>query len=140
VLLAACSTAGKPAGSPSTAAPAVTAPAVTATAAASPSQPATTSGLAGTWAGHYGGAYSGTFRLNWNQTGSALSGMITLSSFSQPLAIHGTVNGGAIRFGTVGSSTHITYTGSVSGNSMSGNWQITLANGTSGGTWSASRS
>ena len=46
----------------------------------------------------------------------------------------------SIRFGTVGSQS-ITYSGSVSGPSMSGNWKI-LAGGKSmgGGSWSASKS
>jgi hypothetical protein len=45
------------------------------------------------------------------------------------------VQGGAIQFGTVGSAA-ITYSGSVSGNSMSGTYQV--ANGGSG-SWSASK-
>ena len=52
----------------------------------------------------------------------------------------GTVQGGTIKFGTVGSE-DITYSGSVSGSSMSGTWQIKGAGGAAGGgPWSASRS
>jgi hypothetical protein len=54
--------------------------------------------------------------------------------------IHGTVQGGTIKFGTVGSQA-ITYKGSVSGSSMSGTWQIKGTSGAAGGgPWSASKS
>jgi len=56
------------------------------------------------------------------------------------MPIQGTVAGNSIRFGTVGSS-GITYTGTVSGNSMSGSYKLVAANGTTfSGPWSASRS
>jgi hypothetical protein len=55
-------------------------------------------------------------------------------STSGTLAVNGTVNGDAIRFGTVGGSA-ITYVGTVSGDSMSGSYQT--PNG--GGPWSAHR-
>jgi hypothetical protein len=45
---------------------------------------------------------------------------------------------GAIRFGTVGSPTDVTDTGTVSGDSMSGTYQFHTVNGTCGGPWSAS--
>ena len=47
-------------------------------------------------------------------------------------SVNGTVSGSSIRFGTVGSSA-ITYTGTVSGNSMSGSYQTPGG----GGSWSA---
>jgi hypothetical protein len=109
-------------------APATTAPATTA---------AATGGLSGTWTGQYSGAYSGTFTLNWQQSGSSLSGTINLST-AGTTGVHGTVSGGSIQFGTVGNQ-NITYTGSVSGGSMSGNYQIHQPAGTSNGTWSASK-
>jgi hypothetical protein len=56
------------------------------------------------------------------------------------MPIQGTVVGSSIRFGTVG-STGITYTGTVSGNSMSGSYKLAAANGTTfSGPWSAARS
>jgi hypothetical protein len=97
--------------------------------------------LSGTWAGTYSGAFSGTFKLTWAQTGHNLSGTIKVSGFNnEPTSIHGTVRGVSISFGTVGSEA-ITYSGSVSGSSMSGNWKI-VAHGKSmgGGSWSASKS
>jgi len=92
-------------------------------------------GVSGTWSGQYSGAYQGTFILTWQQTGSNLSGTIKLSSPADTLSIHGILVGGAIHFGTVG-SVAITYSGSVSGSSMSGNYQVGSA---AGGPWSATK-
>ena len=97
--------------------------------------------LSGKWSGSYKGAFSGTFRLTWQQSGQNLSGTIMISGFKDvPTSIHGTVEGASIRFGTVGSES-ITYSGSVSGSSMSGTWKI-QAGGRSmgGGSWNASKS
>ena len=139
LLFAACST------SPSTTTPppkasAVVAPAATTPAASAPaatSSAATTGALSGTWNGQYSGSYTGTFTLHWQQNNSTLTGTINLST-AGTLPIHGTVSGGSIQFGTVG-STQITYSGSVSGNSMSGNYQVASTNGSQNGSWSASR-
>ena len=98
-----------------------------------------TSALSGKWSGNYSGAYNGTFKLSWHQSGSHLHGTITISNPGSTLPINGTVNGTAITFGTVG-STAITYTGTVSGNSMSGTYKVANANGSTGGPWSASKS
>lgn len=95
--------------------------------------------MSGTWSGQYGGAYQGTFKLTWQQKGANLGGTITLSNPGSTVPIHGRVNGSAISFGTVGSE-KITYTGSVSGSSMSGNYQVNMPTGSVGGTWSASKS
>ena len=91
-------------------------------------------GLSGSWSGKYGGAYQGTFTLTWQQSGTTLSGAIKLSSVGGSVSVHGTLNGNTITFGTVG-STVITYTGTVSGNSMSGTYQTPGG----GGTWSATK-
>lgn len=104
----------------------------TAAPASAPATP-TGTGLSGKWSGQYSGAYSGTFRLNWTQAGSKLNGKITLSAPPGTLGITGNLSGSAIKFGTVGG---VVYSGSVSGNSMSGNYQS--PNG--GGSWSASKS
>jgi hypothetical protein len=87
--------------------------------------------LAGTWSGHYSGAYSGTFTLHWTQSGSKLSGSITLSNPRGKYHISGSVHGSAITFGAVGAGA--TYTGSVSGKSMSGRYKSRKG----GGPWSA---
>ena len=136
VTLAACSSSSSTtthtkhnAAAPSSAAPATSTPAAAVAASSS-------SGLSGTWHGQYGGAYSGTFVLRWHQSGAGLSGRIHISSPPVTLPIHGKLAGASIRFGTVGSY-RISYTGTVSGSSMSGNWRL---NGPgTGGTWSASR-
>ena len=108
-----------------TAPPAATAAATptvsTSTPTSSPSATAS-GGLSGSWSGTYSGSFQGTFTLQWQQTGSSLSGTIDLSTGgNQP--INGSVQGGAIQFGTVGSQA-ITYTGTVSGGSMSGSYKV----------------
>jgi len=113
-------------------------------AAASPAHsahPTHHASVSGTWSGSYGGTFTGTFKLTWQQSKSNLSGTIKISGFGNvPTPIHGTLQGASIRFGTVGSES-ITYTGSVSGNSMSGTWKLE-ANGHVGGTgsWKAAKS
>lgn len=122
-----------------TAPPATTTAATTDTAATTsataPTKAAASSGLSGTWSGEYSGAYHGMFTLKWQQSGSNLNGTIKLSAPASTLSIHGTLAGSNISFGTVGSLA-ITYSGSVSGSSMSGTYQV---NGTSGGPWSATK-
>jgi hypothetical protein len=81
--------------------------------------------------GTYSGTYSGTFVLNWHQSGSKLSGTIDLSTAGR-VPVNATVDGSSIKFGTVGGSA-VHYTGSVSGDSMSGSY--TTAGGD--GSWTA---
>jgi hypothetical protein len=88
--------------------------------------------LTGTWSGTYSGAYHGTFTLHWTQSKSRLTGTIKLSSVGRT-DITGSVRGNTIRFGTVGNASAITYSGSVSGTSMSGTYKT----GRVGGSWSA---
>jgi hypothetical protein len=102
--------------------------------AATDASPARQSALAGTWSGHYAGAFSGTFTIHWRQTGSSLHGTITLSNPGGNYGITGSVRGTAIKFGAVGAGA--TYTGSVSGKSMSGHYKTAQG----GGTWSAHKS
>jgi hypothetical protein len=99
----------------------------TAIAAVSASRPH----LAGTWSGKYSGAYSGTFTLRWTQSRSRLSGSIALTNPRGKYPISGSVRGSAITFGAVGAGA--TYTGSVSGRSMSGRYKTAQG----GGPWSA---
>jgi|HubBroStandDraft_3_1064219.scaffolds.fasta_scaffold41097_3 heat shock protein HslJ len=146
VALAACS--GHPSssndpGSSTTAhssAPAASAPAATPSSSPATSSATTASSLDGTWSGQYSGAFSGTFTLTWQQSGSHLKGTIHISNPDQTMPINGTVNGGQIQFGTVG-STAITYSGTISGSSMAGNYQVGVQGSSSaGGPWSASKS
>lgn len=137
--LAACSSSGGGAAGGSGVPASQPAAASSAGGAPASSAPAASAGLSGKWKGSYGGAFQGTFTLRWRQSGSRLSGTIRLSQPAQVLAIHGSVQGGRIRFGTVG-STAITYSGSVSGDSMSGTYQVSTGSSSAGGAWSASKS
>ena len=88
--------------------------------------------LTGTWSGTYSGDYHGTFTLHWTQSHSRLTGTINLSNVGRT-NITGTVRGSTIHFGTVGNANAITYSGSVSGTSMSGTYKT----GGAGGSWRA---
>jgi hypothetical protein len=136
LLIGACSSPPQSASSPTAAAPAATAPAASAPASATAAATAAAStGLSGKWSGQYSGAYQGTFALSWRQSGSNLRGTIKISAPASSFVIRGTVVNGTIRFGTVGSMA-ITYSGSVSGHSMSGNYQV---GGATGGPWNAAK-
>jgi hypothetical protein len=87
--------------------------------------------LAGTWSGSYHGAFAGTFTLHWTRSGSHLSGSITLSNPRGRYGISGNVRGSTLTFGAVGAGA--TYTGKVSGKSMSGTFKTPRG----GGSWSA---
>ena len=121
---------------------------VTATSPPPASAPAATTSLApasvdlsGTWSGQYSGTpYAGNFTLDWTQTGSSLQGSIQVSDpAGDHYSISGTVTGSSIQFGAVGG---VTYTGTVSGDSMSGTWSIPGLSGGSlgGGSWNATKS
>jgi|ERR1700726_4925687 len=139
-LLAACSSSSTTGTPTPTSAPVSTptsTPVPTPTPAATPTaaQPPPAVVLSGTWSGSYSGVYSGTLKLTWVQTGSTLNGDIVLSSPNRTFHISGNVAGSAITFGSVG---NVSYTGTVSSNSMSGTY--TVLGGSSGGSWSASKS
>ncbi|MFI5045987.1 MAG: hypothetical protein ACHQIG_02900 [Acidimicrobiia bacterium] len=95
---------------------------------------ASAGGLSGTWSGQYSGASEGTFTLTWQQSGSDVSGQITISEIGVPIDISGKLNGNQISFGTVGSLA-VTYSGTVSGTSMSGTYKAP----TGTGTWNATK-
>ncbi len=139
-LIAACGSASNaPTSTPSGSAPTVAATPTAPPASAPPATPTPTAAstaaqVAGTWSGTYSGPFNGTFTLTWNQSGSDVNGRIMLSSPADSLPINGTLSGNAISFGAVGV---VQYTGTVSGNSMSGSY-VDRANGQTG-TWSASK-
>lgn len=139
VLALAATGCGSSSSSSSTSTPAATPAAATPTTSTPATTPATatpaTSGLSGTWSGEYSGAYSGTFVLNWTQSGSSLNGKIQISAPPSTLKVNGTLAGSTIQFGTVGSLA-ITYSGSVSGSSMSGSYTV---GGAAGGSWKAKK-
>ena len=103
-------------------------------AAASSTPAAATAALTGKWSGTYSGTFTGTFTLTWTESSGKLTGTIDLST-SGTVPLNGTVAGNQITFGTVG-STAVTYTGTVSGDTMSGTYTAGSA-GT--GTWQAHR-
>jgi hypothetical protein len=96
----------------------------------SPLAPHHLASLSGSWSGSYHGTFSGTFKLQWKQTGSLLHGLITLKP-GGTVPITGTVRGTKITFGAV--AVGVTYTGSVSGKSMSGHYKTPSGSGN----WSA---
>jgi hypothetical protein len=73
--------------------------------------------------------------VDWQQSGSNLTGKITFTDPPATLNVNGTVQGSAINFATVGVPT-ITFSGTVSRNSMSGTYQEAAS---TGGNWSASK-
>ncbi len=103
---------------------------------------ASTAGLSGRWAGDYQqtnpAASSGTFTIQWQQVGSAITGTITIpGTCPSGCAISATLNGSTISFGFVAGGA-ITYTGTVAGSSMSGTYST--ADASTKGTWKATRS
>ena len=137
-LLAGCSassTTTTPTPTAAVAIPPTSTPAATSSPAATPTPAPPTVDLSGSWTGQYSGPLNGTFTLTWAQSGATLSGDITLSSPPNTVHVSGNVGGSAITFGSVSG---VAYSGSVSGNSMSGNYQV--PNGGPSGTWSATKS
>jgi hypothetical protein len=96
---------------------------------------ATPSAMSGTWSGQYTGVSDGTFTLTWQQSGSDLTGSIMISDFGDSaIPINGKVTGNKISFGTVGTFA-VTYTGTVSGDTMSGTYHTPAGDGT----WNATK-
>jgi hypothetical protein len=101
------------------------------------SSPAAEDKIAGTWNGTFtGGTSSGMFKVVFTQQGETIAGNITITGNGGNAQgpIRGKLTGSNITFGAVG-GTAISFTGSFSGNSMSG----TYRSGTDTGTWKATR-
>jgi hypothetical protein len=140
---AGCSKGNGNASAPTSAAGQAATTVVTTTAPAATSTPstATTAGLSGTWSGDYQqttpSASSGTFTIRWQQSGSSLTGTITIPGVCPPgCPITATLNGSTVSFGVVAGGA-INYTGTVTGNSMAGTYAA--ADGSTKGTWKAAR-
>jgi hypothetical protein len=137
VLLAGCS---------STSSTSTTSPAETAdTGSMSPpaSSPASggnsTATLDGTWQGSWKDAANatGTFSVDFTQTGSSLKGTLSISlACLDGAKVTGTVNGDSIEFGSVQGQCQVDYKGSINGDQMSGTYDFS---GQQGGTWEASK-
>lgn len=139
-LLAGCGSSTTTGAPTPTVAPAISTPTATATPTAAPTPTPTASvatvvPLGGTWNGQYSGKYNGTFVLIWQQSGAGLVGTIALSSPAATLHITGNASGSSINFGAVGT---VAYTGTISGNTMSGTY--VEAGGAGSGSWSATKS
>lgn len=117
--------------------------ATSATAAASATTSPTATGLTGAWPGEWQNttpdASRGTFRIQWTQSGSALSGTITITGTPCLTggSINGSLSGSALNFGVVTGQSQVSYTGTVSGNTMSGTY--TTSCGNAQGTWKATK-
>ena len=121
-----------------------TAIATTAAATATAAPTGAASGLGGIWGGEYVSTSTpgstGTFILEWTQSGSALSGTISVANSECVTegTITGTVAGSQITFGAVQGTYAIAYEGTVSGDSMSGTYSSPSC-GNAAGTWQAAK-
>ena len=89
------------------------------------------SSLTGAWSGNYSGAYHGTFTLQWTQSGSKLSGTIKLSArTAAPRSPSRGLCAAAPSASAPSAPPAITYSGSVSGKSMSGTYKTPGGGGT----------
>jgi hypothetical protein len=95
---------------------------------ASPSPSPREASLTGTWAGSwqidppYAGV-SGDFTMELAQSGSSLSGTVEITNTDcSNGTVEGTVNGPKITFGWILTPQPVQFTGTVSGDSMSGTW------------------
>jgi hypothetical protein len=107
--------------------------------------PATSSGtVSGTWNGVWESTKfppaSGVFQIVWTQSGDQISGTIQVASSTcvPNGTISGSLSGKTITFGTVQGAHTVTYTGAVSGVSMSGTYKAPDC-GDDAGNWHASK-
>ena len=101
-------------------------------------------GLEGTWNGTYASTtfagLTGTFTLDFTIDGNTLVGTVDIDSDCVSTGtINGQVAGSDITFGVVKGAETITFTGSMSGPSISGDYHAGPACGDDSGTWTATR-
>lgn len=116
------SSAAPPTGTAATTAP----PAVTAS--STPSDSGSADAIEGPWDGTWTSTStpgaSGTFHIEFTQSGDQLNGSITITN--SPCITTGTISGAldgnSITFGAVKGSQNVAYTGTISGSSMSGTY------------------
>jgi hypothetical protein len=99
--------------------------------------------MTGKWSGTYSSttdASTGTFAILFRQDGTQLTGSISIQppGCVNEGAITGTLNGTTIAFGAVKGAQTIDYTGSVSGNTMSGTYSAPGCDHAKG-TWTATK-
>lgn len=111
-------------------------------ASAAPSAPNLGGHWTGTWQDTSPDTSAGGFDLNWTQSGTSLSGSITITGTGcmSAATVTGTLTGSKISFGAVSGRVQITYDGTVSGdlNSMQGTYSAPDC-GNATGNWSAMR-
>ncbi|MEO8274466.1 MAG: hypothetical protein ABI620_10405, partial [Chloroflexota bacterium] len=122
------------------------APPATPVPSAGPSAP---TNITGTWNGQWASdqyvGLTGGFTLNFAQSGSKLTGTITIvgSACISGATISGQLSGNRITFGAVKGAETVAYEGTWSGSAMSGTWAVTQASGgectLDSGSWQAAR-
>jgi hypothetical protein len=137
VLLAACSSSSSSSAA-STPAEATSA-APSSSSFSSTGSPVSSSTVDGKWNGSYtpSGGGSGDFSVTFTQTGSSLDGTLSISvACLDGAKVTGKVNGDSIDFGSVQGQCSVDYKGKISGDQMSGTYDV---GGGVGGTWKASK-
>jgi hypothetical protein len=119
------------------------------TTASSTAEPAATGTITGTWKGTWSSTkyvgLTGTFTLNFQQSGSTLSGTIEIAGTPciSSASITGTLSGTDITFGFVNGAEAVSYTGTWTGPDMAGTWVVGQGSGAGctadSGTWKATR-
>ena len=128
-----------------TATPAPTLDTATGSAAASSASTASSANIAGGWDGTYQSTkfpkVAGTFHVTFTQAGATISGTVRIDS--SDCVSDGTVNGNVSRdkisFGAVKAQEIITFSGTISSTSMSGQYHSGVTCGNDSGTWAATR-
>ena len=151
-VLGACSTTGTATPTPATPTPTsagtpLPSSAPTGAATAPPTVAASnpSTGLTGTWNGTWQDTTpdqaGGTFVLMWTQNGTALTGNIVVEGTPclSAATVTGSVNGTSISFGAVSGTNTVSYTGTISGSSMQGNYTAPSACESAQGTWTATK-
>jgi len=137
ILLAACSSSSSSSAA-STPAEATSA-APSSSSFSSTGSPVSSSTVDGKWNGSYtpSGGGSGDFSVTFTQTGSSLDGTLSISvACLDGAKVTGKVNGDSIDFGSVQGQCSVDYKGKISGDQMSGTYDV---GGGVGGTWKASK-
>jgi len=145
MVAAACGGSGSSgAASPSGAGPVTTSTPPSNTSSATPSESAAAGAIQGRWDGTWTSTSSpgtsGTFHIDFTQSGIQLNGSITIKN--TPCITTGTITGALagnrITFGAVQGAQTIAYTGTISGPSMSGTYDAPQC-GNGKGNWRATK-
>ena len=109
-----------------------------------PAAPPAPPTIGGHWDGQWSGEGSGTWSADFKQEGNAFSGTIVINNSNcvHGGRISGTIEGDQIKFGVVEAEQRISFSGTLSGDTMSGTWSKPAAADpckANGGTFSATR-